>query len=101
LDADPPASPERAHARDGGQVPQIYADIQKTVLVGSLEKWEPVRHKNERAYFCAPGLPIIPKAQPWELRGSVVSFFISWFSSFRVFVIKRSVEDQSVLNFEP
>jgi hypothetical protein len=33
-----------------------------------LKKWEPVRHKNERAYFCAAGLPIVPKAQPWNPR---------------------------------
>ena len=33
-----------------------------------LKKWEPVRHRNERAYFCAPGFPIVPNAQPWEPR---------------------------------
>ena len=27
-----------------------------------------MKHKNERAYFYAPGLPIVPKAEPWDPR---------------------------------
>jgi hypothetical protein len=41
--------------------------------LGWLDCWkkcEIVRHKNELAYFCAPGLPIIPKAKPWEPRAA-------------------------------
>jgi hypothetical protein len=33
-----------------------------------LKQWEPVRHKDKPAYFCTSGLPIAPKAQPWESR---------------------------------
>ena len=46
------------------------ADIQETGLVGSLEKMGTREHKNELAYFCAPGLPIVPKAQPWDPRAA-------------------------------
>ena len=42
--------------------------FKKLAWLDRLKKWEPVRHKNERAYFCAPGLPIVPKAQPWDPR---------------------------------
>ena len=40
----------------------------KLARLDRLKKWEPPSHKNERAYFCAPGLPIVPEALPWDPR---------------------------------
>jgi hypothetical protein len=46
-----------------GRPTQTYTDRKDR-----LKKWEPVRHKNERAYFCASRVPIVPKAEPWDPR---------------------------------
>jgi hypothetical protein len=37
--------------------------------------------KNKLAYFCASGLPIAPKAQPWESR---VARFLAIFAPYPV-----------------
>jgi hypothetical protein len=50
------------------QIAQIIWILKKLSCLDRLKKWEPVKRKNEQAYFCAPGLPILPKAQPWDPR---------------------------------
>jgi hypothetical protein len=48
------------------QMTQISQIFKKLAWLDRLKKWEPSSHKNERAYFCTPGLPIVPKAKPWD-----------------------------------
>ena len=52
------------------QIPHISQIFKKLALLDRLKKWEALEHKNELAYFCAPGLPIVPKAQPWDPRAA-------------------------------
>jgi hypothetical protein len=56
------------HNGSGPQIRQITLIFKKLAWLDRLKKWEPVRHKNELAYFCVPGFPIAPKAQPWDPR---------------------------------
>jgi hypothetical protein len=44
------------------------ADSQRTGLIRSLEIMGTREAQNKLAYFCTSGLPIVPKAQPWESR---------------------------------
>ncbi|KPK22367.1 MAG: hypothetical protein AMK69_19980 [Nitrospira bacterium SG8_3] len=50
------------------QITLITLMFKKLAWSDRLKEWEPLRNKNKRAYFCAPGFPIVPKAQPWDPR---------------------------------
>jgi len=50
------------------QITLITLIFKNLAWLDRLKKWESWGRKNERAYFCAPGLPIVPKAQPWDPR---------------------------------
>jgi hypothetical protein len=61
-----------------------FTDIQKTGLIGSLEIMGTREVKNKLAYFSTSGLPILPKAQPWESR---YAGFPAVFTSYPVYPV--------------
>jgi hypothetical protein len=46
-----------------------------------LKEWEPMRGKNELAYFCPPWLPIAPNAMHWDPRAAGFPAILVFFPS--------------------